>query len=508
MELGGFLVSMKQKKEVQNGKKAGKKSLLKSRKFKYGGFVTLFTVIFLVAVVILNVIATALVDRYPLTLDLTSTDAYELSADSSGYVQGLDKKIQIDVLTDKQSLRSAGSYFVQVDEIINQYAKLNSNITVNYIDIVKNPAYASNYPNQDVSEYDIVVSCGQDRVKVVSIADMFNMDTSSGSIAITSSKAEKVMTSAIMSVASDENYKVAIMTGHEELSSSGFQSFLSENVYDVSTLNLATDEIPEDTNLVVIVAPMRDYSEDELKKIDRFLDNNGKFGKNVMYVADTSQPESLPNLDAFLAEWGIKVNPGAVYETDSSKVFNYQRYFVITDYAEDTYSADFKSANRLVALPSSRPLEVLFETGNSRRTTTLLQFSATAGVAPADAGVDFDFDGNVTGSPFPGVELSTQTTYDGTTQQNSNVIVAGSTSFISSDLISSTSIANGEYLINLLNTLTERKNVVDIVSKELGGTALSMTQNQTTTLAVTFIAIVPLIVLICGVVIWLRRRNR
>lgn len=83
---------------------------------------------------------------------------------------------------------------------------------------------------------------------------------------------------------------------------------------------------------------MRDYSEDELKKIDRFLDNNGKFGKNVMYVADTSQPESLPNLDAFLAEWGIKVNPGAVYETDSSKVFNYQRYFVITDYAEDTYS--------------------------------------------------------------------------------------------------------------------------------------------------------------------------
>ena len=189
-------------------------------------------------------------------------------------------------------------------------------------------------------------------------------------------------------------------------------------------------------------------------------------------------------------------------------MFNYQRYFVITDYAEDTYSADFKSANRLVALPSSRPLEVLFETGNSRRTTTLLQFSATAGVAPADAGVDFDFDGNVTGSPFPGVVLSTQTTYDGTTQQNSNVIVAGSTSFISSDLISSTSIANGEYLINLLNTLTERKNVVDIVSKELGGTALSMTQNQTTTLAVTFIAIVPLIVLICGVVIWLRRRNR
>ena len=66
---------MKQKKALKNGEKTGKKSLFKSRKFKYGGFATLFTVIFLVAVVILNVIATALVDRYPLTLDLTSTDA-------------------------------------------------------------------------------------------------------------------------------------------------------------------------------------------------------------------------------------------------------------------------------------------------------------------------------------------------------------------------------------------------------------------------------------------------
>ena len=88
-------------------------------------------------------------------MDLTSTDAYELSSDSSEYIKSLDKQIKIDVMTDKQSLRSAGSYFIQVDEIINQYAKLNSNITVNYIDIVKNPAYASNYPNQDVAQYDI-----------------------------------------------------------------------------------------------------------------------------------------------------------------------------------------------------------------------------------------------------------------------------------------------------------------------------------------------------------------
>lgn len=503
------MVSMKKNKETKNNAgKTGKKSFLKSRKLKYGGFATLFTVIFLVAVIIINVIATALVDRYPLTLDLTSAGAYELSEDTTGYIKGLDKQITIDVMTDKQSLRSAGPYFVQADEIINQYAKLNSNITVNYIDIVKNPAYASKYPNQDVSQYDIVISCGPDRIRVVSIADMFNTSTSSGNLTITSSKAEKVMTSAIMGVSSDENYKVAVMTGHEELSSTGFQSLLSENVYDISTLNLATDEIPDDINLLLIVAPMRDYSEDELKKIDRYLDNNGKFGKNVMYVADTSQPESLPNLDAFLAEWGIKVNPGAVYETNGAKVFNYQRYFVVADYAEEEYSKDFKSANRLIALPSSRPLEVLFETGNNRRTTTLLQFSETAGVAPADAGKDFDYNANVAGHTIPGVVLSTQKTYDGTTQQNSNVIVAGSTSFISSDLISSTSVANGEYLINLLNTLTERKNVVDIVSKELGGTSLSMTQNQTTTLAVTFVAIVPLIVLITGVVVWLRRRNR
>ena len=49
-----------------------KKNLLNRRRFKYGSLATIITVGFIVAVVLLNVVCTLLLERYPLSIDLTS----------------------------------------------------------------------------------------------------------------------------------------------------------------------------------------------------------------------------------------------------------------------------------------------------------------------------------------------------------------------------------------------------------------------------------------------------
>ncbi|MBQ3166248.1 MAG: hypothetical protein IJC01_02815, partial [Clostridia bacterium] len=44
--------------------------------------------------------------------------------------------------------------------------------------------------------------------------------------------------------------------------------------------------------------------EDQLKKLDAFLDNDGQKGRSLLYFASASQP-AMPAMEAFLSEWGI-----------------------------------------------------------------------------------------------------------------------------------------------------------------------------------------------------------
>ncbi len=55
---------------------------------------------------------------------------------------------------------------------------------------------------------------------------------------------------------------------------------------------------------------------------------------------------------------------------------------------------------------------------------------------------------------------------------------------------------------------TEREDVVYISPKTIGGQELGIQSNQVVILAVIFVVLLPLAVIVCGTVIWLRRRHK
>ena len=61
-----------EKKSEAAETKPKKKLTLNRKKIKYGGLATAITAIFIAAVVLLNVVVSTVMDRYPLKLDLTS----------------------------------------------------------------------------------------------------------------------------------------------------------------------------------------------------------------------------------------------------------------------------------------------------------------------------------------------------------------------------------------------------------------------------------------------------
>lgn len=485
-----------------------KLEILKSRRFKHGSMATILTIGFIVAVVIVNIIATLLLNRFPVNVDLTKDNIYQLTEESVDYVKKLDTDVNIHICVSKSDFDAAATnqvYYKQAQEIINNYAKQNSRIKVNYVDLMKEPEFASKYSDYGVQQYSIIVESDK-RVKVTTINDLFDQQTDyQTQQSKISSKAEQVITSAIMYVTDQKVMQASVLTGHSETDVAGFTSLLTSNNYEVTQQNVSTEDLNKDASLLIIYAPTTDYSEEELKKLDAFLDNDGKFGKTLIYVASANQPD-LPNLEAFLGEWGIEIGDGIVYETNAKNAYG-QNFIMGVEYTAEDYLKDLRQPDLPFIGYYSRPLSLKWEESSNRTATALLSAPQTSIVVPFDADESFDVNAQEQSS-HPVAVLGKRTRYDGTDAISSNVVVFGGENMFNQTLTSSANYNNNEYTVNLVNKLVGKEDSLNIVSVSFDEEALTISQAQFTLISALFMFILPIACVIIGIVIFVLRRNK
>lgn len=485
-----------------------KLGILKSRRFKHGSMATVLTIGFIVVVVVVNIIANLILDRFPADIDLTDDGIYQLTEESIDFVKNLDGDVNVHVCVSESDFIGAASsstYYKQAYEIINGYSKYNKNIKVDYVDLMEEPEFKQKYTGYDIADGSIIVESDK-RVKVASINDLFNtsQNQSTGSYDI-SSKAEQVMTSAIMYVSDDEVMKVSVLTGHSESSVDGFTSILTANNYETTTQNISTEEINPEATLAVIYAPTTDYSAEELDKLDAFLDNDGKFGKTLIYIAAINQPE-LPNLEEFLSEWGIQLGTGVLYETNTANAYGNQ-FIMGLDYTAADYTEDLRQADLPFIGSYCRPVSTLWEESGNRTTTVLLSTPQTAILVPYDADENFDISAQEQ-KAYGAAVLGQRTRYEGSEGISSNVLVFGGTELFNASLTSSATFNNNEYTVNLINGLAGKEESISIVDVSFDEETLTITQSQYFTMNVLFMFILPIAMIVIGIVIWVLRRNK
>jgi hypothetical protein len=314
------------------------------------------------------------------------------------------------------------------------------------------------------------------------------------------------MTSALLNITGEDTISVQVTGGHGEDDISPFTELLSLNVYEVGSFNLLTEDIPGDTSLVIIAAPDRDLSEEELQKLDVFLASGDN--KNLFYFASADQP-ALPNLSAFLDEWGIAVDEGVAFETDRARIFGNSVYISFADYGEEEFSKNVSERGLYAVVPQSRPLRQVYESKRYRTVKTLLHLSPNSGSRPGGAGVDWapaseDLGGNV---PVLLLSRSLRTGLSGRSER-SNVLVCGSALALNSSILGSPNIANSAYFLDLTGSLTGRELSIRIEDKTIGFSELGITIGKLIVIAAVFVALLPLAILITGIVVWLRRRHK
>ena len=491
----------KKVKERKEKKEKSVKSLNRSRRLRHGTMATVLSVCFVAAVVLVNVIASIVVERFPISLDLTSNKIFELSQESIDYVESLDQDIEVYVLATEEDFSGSNQYYNQANTVINKYAQYSDHIHVSYVDIYTDVDFAANYPNETLTYGNILLQCGE-RYQILTAYDLFDVDEQYGTIQ--SSTTEQAMTSAIMSLTDSNPVSVVFLTGfgdNNRTDSSNLESILTNNGYLVSEINFLSEEIPEDADAVVLCSPTSDLTSDLADTLAQWLENEGQFGRTMLYFADGSQP-SLPVLESVLSEWGIGVEPGYLIETDATHVYSSYTY-LLAQYEENDY---VDSASQPILLPNTRALSVLWENNSNRYTHVLLSTYDSSVVVPEDAAEDWEpADEDMQG--YPVAVLGQRLTYDGTTPLNSYLAVFGSMDMTNSAFTSMSALNNGEYVVELLNTLTGKEEGITIVGKEIGTETLGINESQASIIGGFFQFGLPVIVVVIGVTVWIRRRN-
>ena len=482
-------------------KKENKKSF--SRKAKHGIISAAITLLVVAAVVLVNIISVVLTSKYSgLTADITSLKSFELSKESIKIAENLSKKVSISFMTDRNTYVEMDPYCKQTAYIAEAMSKYsNGLIEVNYIDLMRSPTYADKFADTTLNTTDVVIECGNYK-QVLTASDLYNFESYSDSYQyITSSSAEQVIDNSIVTVTSDDVTNIVIITDYCSADYSYLKNTLSSNGYNVSEISLVKESIPEKTDMVIIYAPTRDYTEDNVSELESFLENDGKYGKCLLYAADSMDADT-PHLNVLLLNYGLSIEHALAFETDTSKIVSSSTNYydgILCSFYTDLYTENMTDSDYPVVTGYTRP--VYIEGSNS---TPLLVLSEKSGECPYDADEEtWKMEEAITGK-----ECVLAQGTNGNDSAVSTVIVSGSYNIFAKAYYGS-SYGNSTYLSTMLADVNGRKmSNISVAEKVITDYDLKLDRSTAFNLGFVVYAFIPIIILGAGFIVFLMRRNR
>lgn len=532
--------------EIRNGNPAARGHKFNKRNFKHGTLAVVFTVLFLAAVVVLNVIVNIVSDRFDTTADLSDSGIYTLDEETTGYLDKLTMDVTVSVMNSETDFEGGGTYYKSVNELLKKMAMQNEHFKVQYLQIDQNPVFTSRFNGETLStNYIVVESAETGRHRILTPGSYFScnafrsqlsqygypetyidqyveqyVNSSYASRVIDGSNIEQAAISAMLFVTNRDPVRVAFTTGFDELENSDLQKLLSKNGYDVESINVMNvSEIDKDIDFIVMMAPSKDYDNDSLDKIAKFLDNDGAFGKNlvyfssseVMYERDDTLSENQPgaaltNLSSFLAEWGIKIEDSYVFQTNGSYVFTSGGDYRQVMNLQDTEYIGNANSNSLYTVEKyMRPVTQIWGEDKSKggvEQKVLIKSFDGAYEIPFNADENFDIS---TANSGEFIDAICAYKIHSTTQEVSRVAVFGSVYF---QALTESNYNNQNILINMFNYISGKTDGVTITSKNFETVGFDMNQGSANVLAIILCIVIPILVIVLGIVIWVRRRHR
>lgn len=459
----------------------------KNIKFKFNSLIV--TAVVIIAVILVNLIVTTLATKVDLKLDLTRSQKFDITDQTRSVMKQLSVPIDVKVLGKKDEVS------LEIVEYLDRYSAMNSNFRVNYVDVYKNQSVFYTYVSkgENLQAGDIVLEYG-DRYKIVSAASIYSQSISTvpGENKY-SFDLEMKLTNAVVTLSGlmDESV-VYLLEGHSEMTLSYLNRLLSEQGYKTGTVNILNSEIPNDAMMLISCIPAADFSAEECEKINNFL----RAGGNFMVVYTAGVP-SLPRLESYLSEWGINKTANLVLEQDANKIYNGNPIAIIAEMQQHDITASVISQNTPVLFVESMGFDVSKSNAQNAVPQVLINASNKAiGKMDLNAAQSLAFEeGDVEGAV--GMAVLSE-------RDNAKVMVIGSASAVE---ISSQYPGNSQLISSMVSYLTDNGANLKIAPKEVTeGKITNLTKAGINVMYYTLVWGLPAVILVLGIVIWLKRR--
>lgn len=467
------------------------------------------TILLVVIILAFFIGVTILMQKLNLTpIDLTEEKLFTLTEESKEQVKNIDKEINI--------------YFVGYSDedstldLAKQYTKANNKIKIEAVTSTDRPDLVEKY-GIETSSQGIIVESGE-QYKVLASSDLYTYDNTT-----TISVAEEKLTAAIKSVAAEELPKVYFLNGYTSFTlTSGMQylnMYLQNEVNEVETLDILSEgKVPDDCNTLVIATPEKDFDDIATNAISEYINKGG----NILWLnAAIVQSKELTNVNKILALYGVKpFEVGIIRETESSKMVSDSpdlimpeiQYADVTAKLYDSQGVIFINATKINTVD-----EEILETLNVTKTDLIKTSENAYFRSNFENSSNGAQDGEEKGEMLIGAQFDKIITKENeeneTSEIKSKLIIYGENYFVSDYQLTQTTqtpmIAyrqNKDLVLNSIAYLSDREEDIT-VRKSTGAVTYTATEQENRIILTTIIA-VPLIIIIAGIVVWIKRKRQ
>ncbi len=468
------------------------------RRAKYGSMAAGGVAVFLGLLVAVNYISNRQNKRW----DLTAAKQFSLSDQTKKILTDLKHPVSVKVYYDSDP--NAGNQKQSLEDRLDSYRYVTSQLTVEYIDAVKDPTGAK-----------------QDNVQALPTT-IFSAD---GRTERTTGQTEQDFTNALKKLLTGTSKKVYFVQGHGEhdidstdkVGYSGAVSALKGDNFATAKLALAQEgKIPDDASVVVIAGPQTDYLPPEVEMIRAYLKKGGKL---LLLLDPTPKLDTPPltNLIALAKEWGVDV--GNDYVLDQSGVGQMfgagPQVPIAMIYPPHPITTGF--SNAMTAYYLARSVTPVTGGSNGHTAQPVAQTSAHSWAETnlKDLLVNHkatpDFDKGDKAGPITLVAAVAAPVADAPAdaapdapKPETRVVIAGDSDFASNYLLGFQ--ANRDFFSNIVNWLAQQEDLISIRPRDAEDRRIQLTADQGERIFYLAVFIIPGLLFLNGVRVWWRRR--
>jgi ABC-type uncharacterized transport system involved in gliding motility auxiliary subunit len=453
---------------------------LKTRQTKFGAYVTLYILIIVAVLAMVNWLA----NRHNKSVDTTSNKRFSLSDQTHKIVGGLKQDVKITYFDKTDS-------FQRAKDLLDRYDTLSPKLSVDYVDPDKKPQVAR---AAGVRSYGaIYVDAGTRREEAKSLTE----EEVTGAMIRTMKSGERTVCS--VSGSGEHTFEDTERRGYSSLKES-----IEKSNYKTRTISLLEKpEVSKDCTVLLIAGPRFDYVQPIVDAIKKYVEGGGRAMILLDAPVQLGKENTADNaaLVAMLAGWGVTANRDLVIDMSGiGQIFGFNEVIpLVASYESHAIVRAMKGV--ATAFPLARSLEVksvdkataekLFSTSENSAATSKLDVAG--GQLKLDPASD---------KKGP-LALGAAGTY-GTGAGQGRFVVVGSSGFAENYLLGFN--GNRDLALNMISWLASDEELISIRPKDPEDRRLTLNRSQMSLILYSSVLLMPLVVVLAGVSVWWKRR--